>query len=68
MDYECRYILIIEDQNHFSYLVLLPEDIRNGTACVERGFEEWDPMEWKESHEEWEPWELDIDCISTFQG
>ena len=56
INFECRYIRIIEDENnnHFSYLVRLPYDLRNDTSCDERGYEEW---------------EIDSDyCITTFEG
>ena len=56
VNFECRDIELIEDeiQNHFSYLVFLPWDIKSDTSCFERNYEEW---------------ELDSEyCITTFQG
>ena len=58
LDYECRKVALVEDQNHFSYLVTFHEDIYNDTSCVERSFE-------KKKYTVWNHTEF---CITTFQG
>ena len=57
--YECRGIKIRDigdvDNNNFSYLVDLPDQIKNETSsCAERGYEDW------EAYSRY--------CITSFQG
>ena len=56
INFECRSIQIIEDENnnHFTYWVLLSLGLRSDTSCDERDYEE---------SEEYSTW-----CISAFQG
>ena len=58
LNFECREIRITEigdeNQNHFSYLVLLSYDLHSYTCCEERGYEE----RWTDPNY----------CITSFQG
>ena len=62
VNFECRGIYLIENeiQNHFSYLVWLPEDIQSDTSCFERNYEEWE-LNYGSSN-------CHNCCITTFQG
>ena len=57
------YLMEDINQNYFSYVVFLPYDqfLGNGTACVERGYNESLPIT---NH----PESSLGDCISIFQG